>query len=192
MTRLQAFLMEVHTALMLLAAGVIGGTISALAGGASLVLFPAMLAAGVPPLMAVASNSTGMMPGSFLAAMADRSQLPKLDRSFIVLLAVSLVAATGGAILLIVTPERAFELLVPLLLGLGTVLVAYAQPIGTWLGQLSRTHCASSATASRGTAIETSSSSFFIIVWPPARPHNAKAFNGTVTRTMHSFCHWSS
>jgi len=137
MTRLQAFLMEVHTALMLLAAGIIGGTISALAGGASLVLFPAMLAAGVPPLMAVASNSTGMMPGTFLAAMADRSQLPKLDRSFIVLLAVSLVAATGGAILLIVTPERVFELLVPLLLGLGTVLVAYAQPIGTWLGQLS-------------------------------------------------------
>lgn len=129
--------MEVHTALMLLAAGVVGGTMSALAGGASLVLFPAMLAAGVPPLMAVASNSTGMMLGTFLAAMADRSQLPKLDRSFIVLLAVSLVAATGGAILLIVTPERVFELLVPLLLGLGTLLVAYAEPIGIWLGRLS-------------------------------------------------------
>src|SRR3954470_24229302 len=98
--------MEIHIALMLLAAGVVGGTMSALAGGASLVLFPAMLAAGVPPLMAVASNSTGMMLGTFLAAMADRSQLPKMDRSFIALLTVSLVAATGGALLLIVTPER--------------------------------------------------------------------------------------
>jgi uncharacterized membrane protein YfcA len=36
-----------------------------------------------------------------------------------------------------VTPERVFERLVPLLLGLGTLLVAYAEPIGTWLGQLS-------------------------------------------------------
>ena len=129
--------MEVHIVLMLLAAGLVGGAISALAGGASIVLFPAMLAAGVPPLMAVASNSTGMMPGNFLAAMADRSQLPKMDRSFLVLIIVSLVAATGGAILLIITPERVFELLVPLLLGLGTVLVAYSEPIGKWLGRLS-------------------------------------------------------
>jgi uncharacterized membrane protein YfcA len=138
MTSIQTFLlMETHTALMLLGAGVVGGTMSALAGGASLVLFPAMLAAGVPPLMAVASNSTGMILGTFLAAMVDRSRLPKVNRSFIILLTVSLVASTGGAMLLILTPERVFELLVPPLLGLGTVLVAYAQPIGNWLGQLS-------------------------------------------------------
>ena len=71
--------MEVHIVLMLLAAGVVGGTMSALAGGASLVLFPAMLAAGVPPLMAVASNSTGMMLGTFSRGASDRSQLPKMD-----------------------------------------------------------------------------------------------------------------
>jgi uncharacterized membrane protein YfcA len=128
--------MDAPIALMLIAAGVLGGAMSALAGGAALVLFPAMLAAGVPPLMAVASNATGMMLGTFLAAMADRSQLPSMDRSFVALLAVSLVAATAGALLLIVTPERVFELLVPLLLGLGTVLVAYAEPLGTWLGRL--------------------------------------------------------
>ena len=53
------------------------------------------------------------------------------------LLTISLVAATGGALLLMVTPERVFERLVPLLLGLGTLLVAYAEPIGTRLGKLS-------------------------------------------------------
>jgi uncharacterized membrane protein YfcA len=129
--------MEIHTALMLLVAGVAGGALSALVGGASLVLFPAMLAAGVPPVMAVASNTTAITPGNFLAAMADRSQLPKFDRAFIALLIVSLIAATGGAILLMLTPERLFELLVPLLLGFGTLLFAYAKPIGAWLGQLS-------------------------------------------------------
>ena len=122
---------------MLLAAGVAGGALSALVGGASLVLFPAMLAAGVPPVMAVASNTTAIMPGNFLAALADRSQLPKFDRAFIVLLVVSLIAATLGAILLLLTPERLFELLVPLLLGFGTLLFAYAKPIGAWLGRLS-------------------------------------------------------
>jgi uncharacterized membrane protein YfcA len=129
--------MDVGTSLMLLAAGVAGGALSALVGGASLVLFPAMLAAGVPPVMAVASNTTAIMPGNFLAALADRSQLPKFDRAFIVLLVVSLIAATAGAILLLLTPERLFELLVPLLLGFGTLLFAYAKSIGAWLGRLS-------------------------------------------------------
>jgi uncharacterized membrane protein YfcA len=129
--------MDIPTSLMLLVAGIAGGALSALVGGASLVLFPAMLAAGVPPVMAVASNTTAITPGNFLAAMADRSQLPKFDRAFIALIAVSLVAAAAGAALLLLTPERLFELLVPLLLGFGTLLFAYARPIGAWLGRLS-------------------------------------------------------
>lgn len=129
--------MDMQTAIMLLAAGVAGGTLSALVGGASLILFPAMLAAGVPPIMAVASNTTAIIPGNFLAAMSDRSQLPKLDRVFVGLLLTSIVAATGGAMLLVVTPERVFELLVPLLLGFGTLLFAYAGRVGAWLGNIS-------------------------------------------------------
>jgi uncharacterized protein len=129
--------MEIPTALMLLVAGVAGGALSALVGGASLVLFPAMLAAGLPPVTAVASITAALTPSNFLAAMADRSQLPKMDGAFIALLIVSLIAATGGAILLMLTPERLFELLVPLLLGFGTLLFAYSRPIGAWLGQLS-------------------------------------------------------
>jgi len=129
--------MDLPAALMLLIAGVAGGALSALVGGASLVLFPAMLAAGVPPIMAVASNTTAITPGNFFAAMADRSRLPKMDRAFIALLLTSLAAATAGALLLMRTPERFFELLVPLLLGFGTLLFAYAAPIGAWLGRLS-------------------------------------------------------
>ncbi|MEX0842635.1 MAG: sulfite exporter TauE/SafE family protein [Xanthobacteraceae bacterium] len=129
--------MDIPTSLMLLAAGVAGGALSALVGGASLVLFPAMLAAGVPPIMAVASNTTAITPGNLLAAMADRGKLPKADRAFVALVVTSLIAATGGAIVLMRTPERLFELLVPLLLGFGTLLFAYARPIGAWLGRLS-------------------------------------------------------
>jgi uncharacterized protein len=129
--------MEIHTSLMLLVAGVAGGVLSSVVGGASLILFPAMLAAGVPPIMAVASNTTAITFGNFLAAMADRSQLPAMDRAFVALLVTSLTAATGGALLLMNTPARLFELLVPLLLGFGTLLFAYSARIGAWLGQLS-------------------------------------------------------
>jgi uncharacterized membrane protein YfcA len=129
--------MEIHTALMLLAAGVAGGTLSALVGGASLVLFPAMLAAGVPPVLAVTSISMAIVPGNFLAAMSDRSQFPKMDRVFIALLLTSLVGSICGAMLLLATPERLFELLVPVLLGFGTLLFAYATRIGQWLGRIS-------------------------------------------------------
>ncbi|MEA2953229.1 MAG: uncharacterized protein QOJ96_2749 [Alphaproteobacteria bacterium] len=129
--------MEIHTAIMLVIAGIAGGTLSALVGGASLILFPAMLAAGVPPILAVTSITMAIVPGNFLAAMADRSQLPEFDGAFIGLLLTSLIGATAGAILLVNTPERLFELLVPVLLAFGTLLFAYAGRVGEWLGRVS-------------------------------------------------------
>ena len=46
---------------MLFAAGVIGGSLSGMVGGASLVTFPTLLAAGLPPVTAAASNVCSMM-----------------------------------------------------------------------------------------------------------------------------------
>src|SRR4051794_27970297 len=125
--------METQTALMLLVAGAVGGVLSALAGGASLVLFPAMLAAGIPPVTAIATNNSALVPSNFLAALADRSQLPTFDGAFLFLWAVTTAATTGGAVMLLVTPDRVLEILVPLLLGFGTILFAYAKPVGAWL-----------------------------------------------------------
>ena len=129
--------MGLETVLLLLVAGAAGGALSALAGGASLVLFPTMLAIGLPPVMAVATNNTALVPSNFLAALADRTHLPKPDGAFLFLFAVTTAATTGGAILLLLTPDRVLEFLVPVLLGSGTVMFAYAKPIGAWLGQLS-------------------------------------------------------
>src|SRR5688572_2192647 len=107
---------------LLIAAGLVGGTISALVGGAALVTFPALLATGLPPLIAAPVNLVALTPGNFFAALSDRTQLPPFDRSFIGLVAASLVGAAIGAALLLMTPERTFEILVPLLLGFATVL----------------------------------------------------------------------
>jgi uncharacterized membrane protein YfcA len=125
--------MDLVTALMLVAAGVIGGAISALVGGAAIVTFPALIAAGLSPVVATATNLVALTPGNFLAALYDRTQLPPLDRAFAALVVWSLVGAVIGAALLLVTPERLFAVFVPALLGFATVLFAYAGRISAWL-----------------------------------------------------------
>jgi uncharacterized membrane protein YfcA len=121
--------MDLWHALILLAAGVVGGALSTLIGGASIVTFPALLAAGLDPVLAACTNLIALAPGIMLGAFYDRSQLPPLSGAFWALVAASLVGAAVGAVLLIVTPVRVFEVLVPLLLGFSTVLFAYAKPI---------------------------------------------------------------
>jgi len=119
--------------LLLGAAGLVGGTLSAVVGGAALFTFPALLAAGLPPINAAACNMAAMVPCNFIAAVADNSQLPRFDRAFVPLLAASIAGAFAGAMLLLLTPERMFAVLVPLLLGFATVLFGYSARIAAWL-----------------------------------------------------------
>jgi uncharacterized membrane protein YfcA len=118
---------------VLLIAGVVGGVISTLAGGAAIITFPALLATGISPLIATATNTVALAPGNLIAAFYERSQLPPLGRSFAGLVATSVLGALAGATLLLVTPVRVFSALIPLLLGFATVLFAFAGRISTWL-----------------------------------------------------------
>ena len=125
--------MTLPTILMLFVTGIFGGAMAALVGGASVITFPVLLATGLPPVVATASNLVAVSPGNFLAALTDRSQLPPFNRAFIGLLIASVLGALAGALLLMVTPLRLFEVLIPLLLGFATVLFAYASRITQWL-----------------------------------------------------------
>ena len=93
---------------MLFGAGVAGGIVTAIVGGASLITFPALLAAGLPPIVANASNTVALVPGNFMAGLADLQRRPRWDRSFLALLLVCAVGSAAGAGLLLVTPEKAF------------------------------------------------------------------------------------
>jgi uncharacterized membrane protein YfcA len=126
-------LMDLFHVVALLIAGVIGGTISTVIGGASIITFPVLLATGIPPVTAVVSNTVALVPGNLVATIYDRAQLPPLGRSFVRLVAASVSGALMGAVLLLLTPERAFEILVPLLLGFATVLFAYSPRIAAWM-----------------------------------------------------------
>lgn len=121
------------TTAFLAGAGVIAGIIATMVGGAAVVIYPALIATGVPPQLAAVSNLASVMPATMLAALSDRSQLPPFNRAFVGLIVASIVGAGLGAALLLLTPERMFAQIVPLLLGFATLLFAYSERISRWL-----------------------------------------------------------
>lgn len=116
--------MDLSTASLLVTAGVIGGVISSMVGGAALVTYPALLSVGLPPVTATVCNLVALTPGNFFAALYDRGQLPPLDRAFLGLVVASLTGAAIGAGVLLLTPERLFAYFVPVLMAFATVLFA--------------------------------------------------------------------
>ncbi|WP_246731383.1 sulfite exporter TauE/SafE family protein [Methylocapsa sp. S129] len=119
-------------AFLLFLAGVAGGIVNAVAGGATLITFPAMLAAGLPPIVANASNAVAISPGHLIAALADREKLPPFDRLLALALATAVVGGIIGALLLLALPDRLFVLPVPALIGFATLLFAFAPQIQAW------------------------------------------------------------
>jgi uncharacterized protein len=112
-------------ALLLLAAGFAGGTVNAIAGGATFFTFPAMLAVGIPPVVANASNATALLPASLVAAWAQRRDLVDVGAARLRRLALlGVCGGIAGAALLLVTSDRAFMVLVPFLLLVATALFA--------------------------------------------------------------------
>jgi uncharacterized membrane protein YfcA len=126
--------LDIATVSLLLAAGTAGGVANAIAGGGSLLTFPALLAAGLPPVIANATNALAASPAHPMAAWADRAALPPWRELRGLVLASLLGGALGGALLL-ATPERWFALMVPALIGAATLLFALAGPIHRALGR---------------------------------------------------------
>jgi len=122
--------MDLHLVVLLAGVGVLAGMIASIVGGAAVVVYPALIASGLSPQFAAASNLVALMPATMLAALSDRSQLPPFNRAFIELILASVTGAGAGALLLMITPGRVFESLVPLLLGFATVIFALADRIG--------------------------------------------------------------
>ncbi|MBB1601379.1 permease [Variovorax sp. UMC13] len=124
--------MQTSMGALLFVSGLAGGVINAVAGGATLITFPAMLAAGLPPVVANASNAVAVAPGHLLAAIADREKLPVVDRWLVWTLAAAVLGGVAGALLLLAVPARLFVLPVPALIGFATLLFAFAPRVQAW------------------------------------------------------------
>src|SRR5437016_5380147 len=100
--------MNIWQVLLLVLAGVLGGLANSMAGGASLFTFPALLAVGLPPIVANASNALAVTSSNGVGFLSDLKKLPRADLAFWASLAVAVVGGGLGAVLLLVTPEKTF------------------------------------------------------------------------------------
>jgi len=125
--------MEIHIVLMLFGSGLVAGAIATKVGGAAVITYPALIAAGLSPYAAAIANLAAIMPASMLAALSDRTQLPPFNRASGGLIAFSLTGAGIGTACLLLSPERVFVWLVPILLGFASLLFAFSERISKWM-----------------------------------------------------------
>jgi uncharacterized protein len=104
-----------HAAL-LAAAGFGAGAVNAVAGGGSLISFPALLAAGYPSITANVTNAIAVLPGYVGGSLAYRRELAGQAARIRALALTSAAGAAAGAALLLVSPASVFEAIVPWLI----------------------------------------------------------------------------
>ena len=106
-----------------LLAGIVAGTMNSVVGSGTLITFPTLLALGVPPVTANVSNTVGLVPGSVSGSIGYRRELTGQRRRLLILSSAALLGGTAGALLLLVLPSEAFDTIVPVLIGIGVLLV---------------------------------------------------------------------
>lgn len=117
---------------LLVLAGCAGGAINAAVGSGTLIVYPVLLAVGIPPVPANATNTTGLSIGSFSSAWAYREELRDRMRILRWPLVATVIGAGVGATLVVALPERVFTSLVPWLVGMATLLVAVQPLVVRW------------------------------------------------------------
>jgi uncharacterized membrane protein YfcA len=116
-------------------AGMAAGAINAVVGSGTLITFPVLLAVGYPPVVANVSNTVGLVPGAASGVHGYRRELAGQGRRLLRLGLASVLGGVTGGLLLLVLPARAFDAIVPALIGLACVLVVLQPRITRRLGK---------------------------------------------------------
>lgn len=120
----------------LVVASWIAGVMNAMAGGGSFLSFPAMLAVGVLPIQANATNTVALWPGQLTSVAALRGDL---RRDLLpVVCGASILGGVSGAVVLLNTRQITFLHLVPWLLLVASLLFGLSGPVSRWLRRRSR------------------------------------------------------
>ncbi len=111
------------TAALLAGAGLAAGAVNAVAGGGSLLSFPALLAAGYPSVPANVTNTVALFPGYAGSVAGGRAELVGQGARIRAIAATSVFGAVAGAVLLLTTPSEVFRAVVPYLILLACALL---------------------------------------------------------------------
>lgn len=125
--------------LLVLAAGIGAGTINTVVGSGTLITFPVLLAVGLPSITANVSNTMGLAAGNLSGVLGYRKELEGQRSRATTLGAASLIGGVAGAILLLTLPAAAFDDIVPVLIGIGVLLVIVGPWVSKWLAARGRT-----------------------------------------------------
>ncbi|GAA0735404.1 sulfite exporter TauE/SafE family protein [Dactylosporangium roseum] len=131
--------MDLPDIALLSAAGLAAGTVNAIAGGGSLITFPALIATGLGSVPANVTNSVSVFPGYVAAVYGSRADLADLardssKRTLLALVPTSIVAASLGCALLLATPEAAFDIVVPFLVLAAAAVLAFQDRLRRLVG----------------------------------------------------------
>ncbi len=130
--------MQIYWVSMLAAFG--AGFVNAVAGGGTLLTFPALLYSGLSSITANATSTVAIWPGSVTSSWAYRRQLAENRGRVWMLSLPSLLGGLTGAILLLNTPESVFRYIVPYLILLACALLLLNEPIGRWMSKRTDSH----------------------------------------------------
>ncbi len=114
-------------------AAMAAGLVNALAGGGTLISFPALTFIGVPAVMANVTNTVALVPGYLGATIAQFKDLREQKRRVLLYTPISIIGGVVGGYLLLHTGEKLFRDLVPYLILFASALLAVSDPLRKWL-----------------------------------------------------------
>jgi len=112
----------------LVLAGIGAGLTGSIAGLASLISYPALLAVGIPPITANVTNTVALVLNSVGSVSASRPELTGQGRRLVPLAVAAVLGGTAGAVLLLLTPTGAFERIVPFLIAGASAAILVQRP----------------------------------------------------------------
>lgn len=122
----------IQLALVALAGGA-AGMVNAIAGGGTLMSFPALTAMGMPSIAANVTNTVALWPGMVGGIAAQRRDFAGQQRRLWVAVPVGVAGGLVGGLLLLRTGEHTFRVLVPYLILMAAALLALQDRLRAWL-----------------------------------------------------------